>query len=139
MNSKTLTLAGAVALIIGLFLPIVSVFGISVNLLMPPGQSVSLDGIIVLACAVLAAVLALINQGKWAVIPGIGALGLLVYDYMKISSGLSGSSGELSAEQAAMVSQLASINYLGWGVMGLGAVLILAGGAMGFKSSPPAA
>lgn len=140
MNSKTLTLAGAVVLIIGLFLPVVSVFGISINMLMPPGQGVTVDGLILLACAVLAGVLALINQGKWAVIPGIAALGFIVYDYLKASSALSGQAGaDVPPEAAQALSQLASINYLGWGVMGLGAVLILAGGAMGFKSSAPAA
>ena len=44
MNAKTLTLAGAVVLIVGLFLPIATAMGINVNLLMPPGQSVSPDG-----------------------------------------------------------------------------------------------
>jgi hypothetical protein len=140
MNSKTITLAGAVVLIIGLFLPIVSVFGISMNLLMPPGQGVTVSGLILLACAALGGILALINQSKWAVIPGIGAVGWLVFQYMEAAKGLSGQGGgDVPPEAAEALAQMASLNYLGWGVMGLGAVLILIGGAMGFKSSAPAA
>jgi hypothetical protein len=140
MNSKTLTLGGAVVLIIGLFLPVISVFGISMNLLMPPGQGVTVDGLILLACAALAGILALIGQGKWAVIPGLAALGFVVYDYMKASNALSGNAGaDVPPEAAQALQQLASINYLGWGVMALGAVLILVGGAMGWKSAAPAA
>jgi hypothetical protein len=140
MNSKIITLAGAVLLIVGLFLPVASVFGVSVNLMSPPEGGVSIDAIVLIACGVLGGLLALVNQAKWAVIPGIGALGLIAFDYFRLSNGLSGASGELSAEQAQMVSQLASINYLGWGVMGVGALVLLVGGAMGWKkSAPPAA
>lgn len=140
MNSKTITLAGAVVLIIGLFLPVISVFGISMNMLMPPGQGVTVDGLILLACAVLSGILALIGQGKWAVIPGLAALGFLVYDFMKANSALSGNAGgDIPPEAAQALSQMASLNYLGWGVMGLGALLLVVGGAMGFKSSAPAA
>ena len=139
MNAKTLTLAGAVVLIIGLFLPAITVFGISMNMIMPAGQGVTMDGLILAACAVLAAVLALINQSKWAVIPGLAALAFLVYDYMKASSALSGQAGgEIPPEAAQALSQMASLNYLGWGVMGLGALVILIGGAMGWKNSAPA-
>ena len=37
-----------------------------------------------------------------------------------------------------MASQMLQVNFLGWGVMGLGAVLILVGGAMGWKEPRPA-
>ena len=37
----------------------------------------------------------------------------------------------------AMAALAPSFNYLGWGVMGLGAVVMLLGGAMGWKSSSP--
>jgi hypothetical protein len=140
MNSKSITLAGAVVLIIGLFLPIFTVMGaISISLFLP-GQGVSIDGIVGMACAILAGILALINQSKWAVIPGLIALGLLGYDYFRMQTELSGGGTTITAEQAAAVAEMASVNFIGWGVMGLGAVLILVGGAMGWKASaPPAA
>ena len=52
----------------------------------------SLDGIIVAVCAALAGALALVNQSKWAVIPALGAIGLLIYNYMNIQNQLGGAS-----------------------------------------------
>ena len=139
MNSKSITLAGAVILIIGLFLPIFTVMGAISISFFSPGQGVSIDGIVAMACAVLAGILALMNQSKWAVIPAIAALGLLGYDYFRMQTELSGGGTTITAEQAAAIGEMASVNFIGWGVMGLGAVLILIGGAMGWKSSAPTA
>ena len=139
MNAKTFTLAGAVVLIIGLFLPIVSVMGISANLIMPGGQGVTGSGLILAGCAVLAALLALVNQAKWAVIPGLAAVGWLVFQFLEAQKQLSGG-GDIPPEAQEMLAAMApSLNYLGWGVMGVGAVVMLIGGAMGWKSSAPAA
>jgi len=139
MNSKSITLAGAVVLIIGLFLPAVNVMGMGMSVLLPAGQ-LNAPGLILVACAVLAGILALMGQGKWAVIPGIAAVGYLVWQFLEAQKSLSGA-GDIPPEAAEAMAQLApSLNYLGWGVMGLGAVLILIGGAMGWKASaPPAA
>ncbi len=139
MNAKTLTLGGAVVLIIGLFLPVVTIFGMSMNMLMPPGQGVSGSGLVMLACAVLGGALALLGQTKWAVIPALLGLAFLVWKFMEVQNGLSGQSGDVPPEAAEALARLASINYLGWGVMGLGGVIMLVGGAMGWKSNPPAA
>ena len=138
MNSKTLTLAGAVVLIIGLFLPAVNVMGMGMSVLLPAGQ-LNMPGLILVACAVLAGVLALIGQTKWAAIPGLAALGYLVWQFLEAQKSLGGG-GDIPPEAAEAMAALApTLNYLGWGVMGLGAVLILVGGAMGWKSSQPPA
>lgn len=135
MNSKSITLAGAVVLIIGLFLPALNVMGMGFSLLLP-GGNVTVSGLILAGCAVLAGVLALINQSKWAVIPGLGAIGWLILQFIEAQKQVSGG-GDVPPEAAEMVAAMgASLNYIGWGVMGLGAVLILVGGAMGWKSSP---
>jgi hypothetical protein len=131
MNSKTLTLAGAVVLIIGLFLPAVNMGEMGLSILMPAGQ-LNPPGLILVACAVLGGVLALMGQGKWAVVPGVAAVGYLIWQYLEGQKQIG--AGSEAAEALGV-----SLNYLGWGVMGLGAVLILIGGAMGWKSSAPAA
>ena len=67
------------------------------------------------------------------------ALGWLVWNYLRIQNTLGGG-GDIPPEAAEMMTALApSVNFLGWGVMGLGAVLLLVGGAMAWKSNPPAA
>lgn len=139
MNSKTLTLAGAVILIIGLFLPAINMAGLGLSILLPAGQ-LNAPGLILVACAVLGGVLALMGQGKWAVIPGLAAVGYLVWQFLDAQSKLGGATADVPPEAAEAIAQYApTLNYLGWGVMGLGAVLILVGGAMAWKSNPPAA
>ena len=139
MNSKIVTLAGAVVLLIGLFLPIFTLMGVSVNFFMPP-DGIQIDGIIVIVCAVLAGLLALVNQAKWAVIPALGALAVVGLNFFKMQSQLSSGMGSLTPEQQELASQMASVNYLGWAALGLGGILILVGGIMGWmKKAPPAA
>lgn len=130
MNNKVLTLVGAVVLVLGLFLPAASVLGISINVIAPPGQGVSADGLILVACAALGAILALINQTRFAVLPGVAALAFVIYKYLYLQSTLSGATGDA---EAAAVAGLVSVNLLGWIVMGLGAALILVGGLLSWK------
>ena len=140
MNSKMLTLGGAVILIVGLFLPVLSAMGMSVNMLMPPGEGVSGAGLVLVACAVLGGALALINQTKWAVVPALAALAFLVWKYMQLQNLLSTTVGDVPPEAAeAMASMMPTVNILGWAVMGVGALVMLVGGAMAWKSNPPAA
>lgn len=136
MNAKTLTLAGAVVLIIGLFLPIASASGISQNLIMPPGEGVTVSGLILAGCAVLAALLALVNQTKWAVIPGLAAVGWFVFQFLYAQKQYSGG-GDIPQEL--LDASGASLNYLGWGVMAAGCVVMLLGGIMGWMKKAPAA
>src|SRR4051812_33962664 len=105
MNAKTLTLAGAVVLIIGLFLPIVSIMGISANLIMPPGQGVTGSGLILAGCAVLGGLLALVGQTKWAVIPGLAAVGWFVFQFLEAQKQISGG-GDMPPEDAEMLAAM---------------------------------
>ena len=105
MNSKSITLAGAVVLIIGLFLPAVNVMGMGMSVLLPAGQ-LNAPGLILVACAVLAGILALMGQGKWAVIPGIAAVGYLVWQFLEAQKSLSGA-GDIPPEAAEAMAQLA--------------------------------
>jgi hypothetical protein len=145
MDKKLIVIIGGVALIAGLFLPIASSSQVSVNYM---SGGIEWSGIVLIVCGALAVVLALINQSKHAVWLGIVALGLLVWRFLQaremISQASAGAMPEGVEVPPDMAAQLAaampSINYLGWGVLGLGAVLILVGGALAWKSSaPPAA
>ena len=149
MNSKLLVLIGAAATIAGLFLPIADTINpadgaaMSINLLLP-GGSIG-DGIVTLGLAVLAAVLALINQTKHAVWPALLGLGYLAWRYLEIKAATDQASSLLAMlppEQAQ--NYHIGINYLGWGVIVVGTILTLIGGAMAWKANavaapPPAA
>jgi len=145
MDKKLIVVIGGALLIVGLFLPIASGAGQSATYLT---GGIEWSGIVLILCGAGAAALGLINQSRYAVILGIGALGLIVWRFLQTRDMVSQASTlpdgmEVPPEMAAQVAAaMPSVNYLGWGVLVLGALLILVGGALGWKSTaaaPPAA
>jgi hypothetical protein len=143
MDKKLIVLIGAAVTIVGLFLPIVSVPIVgSVNMLLPGGGIG--DGIFVLVFVVIAAVLALLGKTRHAVWPAIAALGFIGYKFFELKGAVDRSMATLSSnpEAAQYLESIGGgvqINWLGWIVLGLGALVMLVGGAMAWKSNPPAA
>ena len=145
MDKKLIVILGGVILCVGTFLPIASGAGASVSFMMPGDGDAPVVGILLAVCGALGLVLAFLGQAKWAVIPGLLGLALVVWKYMQLKNLMDQASAmtagvELPPEVAA---QMPSVNYLGWGVLGLGALILLVGGAMAWKgaaaSAPPAA
>ena len=141
MDKKMIIIVGGVVLIVGVFLPVASALGINVSFMFP-GEGVSWEGLVLLACGLLGVILAFIGQGKHAAWLGIAALGLLIWKYMEFKNELSRAGAslpegiELPPELAAA---MPSLNMLGWAVLGIGALIMTVGGAMAWKSDPPAA
>lgn len=149
MDKKLIVILGGVVLIIGAFLPIAANPMRSASFIFP-GQGTSWEGLALVACGLLGVILALIGQAKHAVWFGIVALGLLIWKYLEASSNFDEMRGQLSSldnlppEFAAQLSaNMPSINYLGWIVLALGALIMVVGGAMAWKgpaaSAPPPA
>ncbi|HTU13546.1 MAG TPA: hypothetical protein VMG08_21835 [Allosphingosinicella sp.] len=142
MDKKLVVVIGGIVLVIGLFLPIVSSGGQSFTYLSRGGEGIEWSGIVLIACGALGAILGLLNQAKHAVWLGIVALGIVVWRFLQTKGALDDAGAaipsgiELPPELAA---QLPAINFLGWGVLGLGAVILLVGGAMAWKGSSSAA
>jgi hypothetical protein len=139
MDKKLLVLVGAAVTIVGLFLPIVSVpiLG-SVNMLLPAGGIG--DGIFVLVFAVIAAALALLGHVRHAVWPAIGALGFICYKFFELKGAVDQGAATIAAtpgaaEYAESMGGTTQMNMLGWAVLGIGALLMLVGGAMGWKKA----
>lgn len=137
MNNRILGIAGSAMLVIGIFLPIVSVMGlISLSyfdaIKISPGQAWS--GILLLLLGIVSLIMAVTNKFKILIATGVCALGLLVLDFFRLKSGLSGS----SAEAGDMADQMASAVSIGWGfyVMVIGAILLIVAGVMKSPGSP---
>jgi hypothetical protein len=145
MDKKLIAVIGGAILVIGTFLPIASGGGQSVSFMLP-GEGVSWEGLVLCACGLLGAILAFIGQAKHSVWFGIIALGLLVWKYMDAKKAMDAMSSQVSGvelppEIAAQVAAATpSLNMLGWGVLGLGALVLIVGGALAWKGpSAPAA
>jgi len=140
MDKKMIAAIGGVILVIGAFLPIANGGGQSPSFMFP-GEGMSWEGLVLLACGLLGVILAFIGQAKHTVWLGLAALALLVWKFMDAKKAMDAMSSMLGDTQLPpeLASQMPALNYLGWGVLALGAVIMLIGGAMAWKNSAPAA
>ena len=138
MDKKYIALLGAAIIVVGLFLPVASSPSMSSGLLIQ-GDGVGWQGLVVLGCALLGAVLAFIGRVKHAVWPGAAVIGLLAWFYFEAQGRLDRMASMISGPDippdfAAMLqARMPQLNLLGWAVMGAGALLLIVAGAMAWK------
>lgn len=134
MDNKLLALIGAALLIAGVFLPVVSlpIIG-SMNLLMPGGNVG--DGIFVVCFAAIAGGLALAGKTRHVLWPGLAALAFIVWKYFQIKGALDVQLGDPALADALGAS--VQMNWLGWGVLGVGALLLVYAGFSAWKGASP--
>lgn len=148
MNNRLLGIVGSAMLIIGIFLPIISIAGfISVSAfdaIRAAPISESYPGILLLLCGIAGLILALTNRYRALIGPGIISLGILVFTFIKMKSAFANAPEE-AGEFAQQMAQAVSI---GWGlyVMAIGAILMIVAGVMkntvpvmnpGYGAPPP--
>jgi hypothetical protein len=131
MDKKLLPLIGAALLVVGVFLPIASlpIVG-SMNLIMPGGNMG--DGIFVVVLAAIAAGLALAGKLRHVIWPGALTLVFVVWKYLQVKGALD----EASATLGDALGNSVQLNYLGWGVLLLGALLLVYAGIASWRAAP---
>lgn len=137
MNNRILGIAGSALLIIGFFLPIISVMGlISFSYfdfirLSPAG---GITGLAILILGVVGLVFSLKNKYRLLLIPGVLTLAILVLDFFRMKSAMGSASG---AEGGDIADQMSSSVGIGWGffVLAIGAIVLIVAGVM--KSAVP--
>lgn len=140
MDKKFIVLVGVVALIAGVFLPVVTVPVVgSINLLQPPGGGMG-DGIFILGFAVLAGLLAILGQAKHALWPALAALGFVVYEFINLKGVIDEQAAQIAATPGAAelvdaVGGASSMNWVGWIVLGLGGLLAVVGSVLAWKKT----
>lgn len=137
MDKKLLALVGAAALIGGLFLPLVTTLEGSETLLWRDG-AVSWKGLVVLALAVLAGVLALIGQTRHVLWPGVAAAGFIAWLFFDFKGRLDGVRA-MFAQAGISTDSLdahVKIEYLGWAVLAAGAVILIVAGILAMNDRP---
>lgn len=144
MNNRILGIIGSSLLILGIFMPIVSVMGFLnfsyFNLIqLAPGTFFT--GLLLLLLGIGSLVLALKHQLKPLIATAVVSLGLLAFDFYRIRSGFSEASssggGQMGGgEFAARMAEAVSVG-MGFYIMVVGAILLIVAGVM--KSSAPVA
>lgn len=133
-------LGGAALLAVGAFLPLVHV---------PKRGGVTLlaieggwGGYIILALAALGAALALLGRTRWAALPGVAALGMLAYAFIKASTEIERARlrlGEgIGDDPIGQIRNLVRVNSTysyGWAVLVIGALALVAAGVLAWLES----
>lgn len=134
MDKKLIAAIGGVILIIGAFLPIASGGGQNPSFMFP-GEGTSWEGLVLVACGLLGVILALIGQAKHAVWFGLIALGLLVWKFLDAKKAMDSLNSQIQGVELPpeIAAQVPSLNMLGWGVLCLGALVLIVGGALAWK------
>jgi Ca2+/Na+ antiporter len=127
--NRILGIIGAVLIIIGLFCPIVSVFGINISYFDSIKTTSGPDGFIFLGLGVISLVLALLNKTRLLIATGVLTLGYVALSYFsyksRMSEAMSGANSEINSQLGTLV-QL----QWGWAVLVLGGILLLVAGIM---------
>ena len=142
MNNRILGIIGAALLILGIFMPIVSVMGFIsfsyFNLIqMAPGTFFT--GLLLLLLGIISLILALQYKFKPLIATGVISLGILAFDFYRIKSGLSNTSssaGEVGGDFAKQMADAISLG-VGFYLLVIGAILLIVASVM--KSSVPVA
>ena len=140
MDNRILALVGAGLLIVGVFLPIVSlpIVG-SMNMLMPGGQIG--DGIFILVFALAGGGLALAGKVRHVVWPALLSLAFTAWKYVSLQGTLDEARARMTDQMGAdsgMASGLTDaiqMNLLGWAVLGIGGIVLLVAGVLAWKGS----
>lgn len=153
-TKRTLAIVGASLLILGFFLPLISVFGLIsfsyLDLLMKVSARFS-TGIVILSLGLVSLALALKNNFRPLIGTGALAFAILVFDFVTYKSflrgmapmgGISGGSGGAPAEADQFADQLIGVLIqpaFGMFLLAAGAILLVVAGAMKDKPAAPGA
>ena len=139
--NQVLGLIGSAMLLLGVFMPIISVpiFG-SINYFRN-GEG---DGVFVLVLGLASILLVLLNKYQWLFLTGIGALGVMAFTFVNVYSKLAEAKSSASRDLAGNPfkgladAAIESIQFeWGWGVLVLGAILLIAAAIVEPKKTLP--
>jgi hypothetical protein len=138
MDSRILGIVGGVLLLIGVFCPLVGVdfLGQSMTVSYIGSGNTSWEGLLMILLGIAGIALAVLRKYKLLLVPGILALAIIAYDYFSFKAKMSemlSAAGSRSAELENAVSM-----KWGWIVLILGALALIAAGAMGRNAPVPA-
>lgn len=139
MDSRILGIVGGVLLLIGVFCPLVGVdfMGQSMSVSYIGSGNTSWEGLLMILLGIAGIALAVLRKYKLLLVPGILALAIIAYDYFSFKAKMSemlSAAGSRSTELENAVSM-----KWGWIVLILGALALLAAGAMGKNLPAPGA
>jgi hypothetical protein len=136
MNSRILGIIGSVLIIVGIFMPIVSIFGININYFDSIKSGSGPDGFIFLGLGVISLILALINKTRLLIATGILTLGYVALSFIGYKSKMNEATSGANSELSSQLSGLIQLQW-GWAVLVLGGILLVVAGIMKKSGADP--
>jgi hypothetical protein len=144
MDSRILGIVGAVLVLLGIFLPLVTVSIGQAGM----SQSVSFfdsikggswEGWVLLLLGIASIILAVLRKYRFLILTGVLTLGIVVLNYINMRSSLAKAMGQADAEMLKRMGVDVSTNWLGWLALIIGALILIAAGALGRNAPAPGA
>lgn len=135
MDSRILGLIGGALIIIGIFLPLVTVTVPQADISQTASffdaiKAGSWEGYLVLLCGIASIALAAMRKYRFLLITGIIALGVIILNFINFKASIAKAAGE-SLEQLESMGVTISTQWIGWIVLIVGGLLLLVAGATG--------
>lgn len=144
MDSRILGIIGGALVIIGIFLPLVTVSveqaGISQSAsFFDSIKAGSWEGYVLILCGIASIVLAVLRKYRFLIITGVITLLVVVLNYINLKSGLAKALGVADADALERMGVSVAVQWIGWLVLIVGALILIAAGATGKNAPAPGA
>jgi hypothetical protein len=142
MDSRILGIVGGVLVLVGIFLPIVTVSAAHGEV----SQSVSFldaikagswEGIVVMLAGIASIALAVLRKYKILLVTGVITLGVVILNLINMKSSIAKGLGQTDAASLEAMGVDVNTQWIGWIVLILGGLILLAAGAMGRNLPAP--
>lgn len=144
MDSRILGIVGGVLILLGIFLPIVTVSASQAGISQSASffdaiKAGSWEGYVLLLAGIASIVLAVLRKYKLLIVTGVISLGVIVLNLINMKSSIAKAMGQTDAAALEAMGVDISTQWLGWIVLILGGVALLIAGAMGRNLPAPGA
>lgn len=142
MDSRILGIVGGALVILGIFLPLVTVSVESAGM----SQSVSFldsikggswEGYVLLLSGIASIALAVLRKYRILIVTGLIAFLVVVLNFINMKSSLAKAMGQADADMLERMGVSVSTQWLGWIVLFIGSLILIAAGAMGRNQPAP--
>lgn len=142
MDSRILGIVGGVLVLVGIFLPIVTVSAPQADISQSASffdalKAGSWEGYVVLLAGIASIILAVLRKYRFLLLTGVVVLGVVVLNLINMKSSIAKAMGQTDAAALEAMGVNISTQWLGWIVLILGGLAILIAGAMGRNLPAP--
>lgn len=144
MDSRILGIVGGVLVLVGIFLPIVTVSAAQAGISQSASffdsiKAGSWEGYVLMLAGIASIVLAVLRKYRLLILTGVIALGVVILNLINMKSSIAKALGQADPAALEAMGVDISTQWLGWIVLILGGVILLIAGAMGGNRPAPGA